>query len=68
MGRQGHAVYLRETREMGIEHGFESLKVTDQFSDLDIDGSIILKTPLNKDVNIWTYSRDSGYGHSDMIC
>jgi len=54
-GRQGHAVHLREIRETGTDHRFDSLKVTDQFSDLDIDGSMILKPLLReKDVNIWT--------------
>lgn len=55
MGRQGRAVHLREMRETGTEHRFDSLKVTDQFSDLDIDRSIILKPLLREDdVNIWT--------------
>jgi len=55
MGRQEPAVYLKEIRETGRDNRFESLKVTHQFSDLDIDGSRILKPLLReKDVNIWT--------------
>lgn len=44
MGREGYAVHLRGLRETGSERRFESLKVTDQFKNLYIDGSIILKT------------------------
>jgi hypothetical protein len=55
MGREGYAVHLRELRETGSEHRFESLKVTDQFSDLYIDGSTILKPFVKeKDADIWT--------------
>jgi hypothetical protein len=48
-------VNLKEIRETGAEHRYENLKVTDQFSDLDIDGIIIFKPLLReKDLDIWT--------------
>jgi hypothetical protein len=55
MGQEGQAMHITELSETGTEHRFECLKVTDQFSDLNIDGSIILKPLLReKDVNIRT--------------